>query len=111
MVCVPIQVATMVKTTDIIKTLTKQLIIIYAVKLSALASNQWVTCVAGLLVSKTKATTASQITGKIFNVCPHVAQLNPNSKLEMRGAIILTDKTDTIRTNKANSDLVRGNFM
>ena len=55
---------------------------------------------AGMCVSKTKATIATNKNGIDARVCPHVSKLNPASNPEITGAMILTEITATIARNK-----------
>lgn len=104
---IPLQVATTVKIIDIITTLIKQLTIIWAAKLSPLPMTLAVSFEAGSWVSKTSKMTTSQIKGSTSRVCRQVAKRNPISKQVISEAMIFTDNTETIATNKANSLLLR----
>ena len=108
---VPIHVPSTVKNIDIKNTVHNVSTIIWALKLSSLAIIFDFIHEAGWCVNKTKITTHTHISGIDLNVFAQTLKLNPISKQVINGAIIFTDIIDIIAKNKANSFLLRGNFM
>lgn len=80
-------------------------------KLSSFEIKKFVIFEAGVWVSNTNSTTIIQMNGNTSKVCFHVSKLNPISKQEISGAIILTERIKTINKNKLNSFPLRGNFI
>ncbi len=85
--------------------------IICARKLSFSEISRQVSHWAGRCVNNTRITTEIQINGITCKVYTQVPLLNPISKQVIRGAMILTDITDTMPINRANSFLFLGSFI
>ena len=107
----PIHAPMIVKKIESTNTVTKMFIVMTERKLSPFVVILRVIHSHGLYVAKTKATTAIHMNGMICNARRYAANVNPNSKHVINGAMMFTEITEMIKTKSANSHLFRGNFM